>query len=194
MNDMRRFIDYKVVKKMNNITQIVKETIKKNQIITLFMVLLIGLTILISLIPPLVLEQIMNHLSIQKEVSWILIIGYFVFIACSKCFEAGQNSLITVFGQKIIHGVRSKMNEKINQLPANYFSQHESASITSILVNDVDTLDVLFSNGIISMFADAFKIMSILVVIFYKSKGLGIIMVIILPALFWMTRSFQKEC
>ena len=60
-------------------------------------------------------------------------------------------------------------------------------------MNDVDTVDSLFTDGIVSMFADGCKVVSILIVIFYKSTGLGFLMLLVTPLLFAMTRLFQKR-
>ena len=43
------------------------------------------------------------------------------------------------------------------------------------------------------MFADACSIISILVVIWFNNKGLAIVLVVILPFLFWFTRHVQKN-
>ena len=63
----------------------------------------------------------------------------------------------------------------------------------SRFVNDVNTVDNLFSSGIISMAADLCKLVSILVIIFMKSTGLGLLLLTVTPLLFWMTRTFQKR-
>ena len=101
--------------------------------------------------------------------------------------------MITVFGQKMTHGLRSALCAKLERLPAAYFTHHAPAKIASRFVNDVDVVDSLFTNGIISMAADGFKVLSILMVIFYKSTGLGMLMLLVTPALFAMTRLFQKR-
>ena len=60
-------------------------------------------------------------------------------------------------------------------------------------MGDVDTVENLFTSGIISMFADACKIISILVVIWLKNRGLAIVLLVLLPFLYWFTRTVQKN-
>ena len=63
----------------------------------------------------------------------------------------------------------------------------------SRFVGDVDTVENLFTSGIVSMFADTCKIMSILAVIWFRNKGLAILLLILLPFIFWFTRYVQRN-
>ena len=63
----------------------------------------------------------------------------------------------------------------------------------SRFVGDVDTVENLFTSGIISMFADACRIVSILVVIWFQNRGLMLALSVILPFVFWFTRHVQKN-
>ena len=51
----------------------------------------------------------------------------------------------------------------------------------------------LFTSGIISMFADACRIISILAVIWFQNRGLTLVLLVLLPFLFWFTRHVQKN-
>lgn len=181
------------MKHRNGLWQVLQKTILRYKGITLLTAVLITFSVGVALFPPLILERIVNQLSAQRTVSLLLPLTYFGLLALSGLLESGQNVMITVFGQKMTHGLRSDLCAKLGRLPAAYFTQHEPGKITSRFVNDVDVVDSLFTNGIISMIADAFKVLGILSVIFYKSKGLGILMVLVTPLLFAMTRLFQKQ-
>lgn len=172
---------------------VVFKIISSSKGLTLAMVFIIAGAIVTALFPPLVLERIVNLLIAPEQVPLNLPLAYFGLLAISGLFESGQNVMITKFGQKVTRGLRSEMCAKLQYLPVAYFTEHEPGKITSRFVNDVDAVDSMFTNGIISMFADAFKVLSILAVIFYKSKGLGLIMILITPLIFVMTRQFQKQ-
>lgn len=181
------------MKNKNNIGPVLLKIISTSKWMALLTVIIISGVIITALFPPLVLEVIVNRLASQQHIPLHLALTYFGLLALSGLLESGQNVIITVFGQKVTHGLRSKMCEKLHRLPTSYFTQHEPGKITSRFVNDVDVVDSLFTNGIISMFADACKVLSILVIIFYKSKGLGVLMLLATPMLFVMTRIFQKR-
>src|SRR5574344_2568588 len=175
------------MKNQNPLFSVVKKTLLKNKAVTVLAILVIALSIVAALFPPLVLEKIINNLTAQKNISIYIVLLYFALIAVSGIFESAQNVMITVFWQKITHGLRSALSEKLTKLPASYFTKNEPGKITSRFVNDVDVVDSLFTNGIVSMFVDTCKVVSIFAVIFYKSTGLGPIMILVTPILFALT-------
>ena len=83
--------------------------------------------------------------------------------------------------------------EKFGRLSANELNRQEPGALVSRFVGDVDTVENLFTSGIISMFADACKILSILVVIWVTNRGLTIVLIVLLPVLFLFTRYVQKN-
>lgn len=177
----------------NGLGVVFRKTVRRYKALSLLTVVLIAACVTAALFPPLVLEQIVNRLTTQQAVAPPLPLAYFGILVLSGLLESGQNVMITVFGQKMTHGLRSALCAKLERLPAAYFTHHAPAKIASLFVNDVDVVDSLFTNGIISMAADGFKVLSILMVIFYKSTGLGMLMLLVTPALFAMTRLFQKR-
>ena len=83
--------------------------------------------------------------------------------------------------------------EKFTRLTADSLNKQEPGALVSRFVGDVDTVENLFTSGIISMFADACRIISILAVIWFQNKGLALVLFILLPFLFWFTRYVQKN-
>lgn len=119
--------------------------------------------------------------------------AYFLLLAAAGIFDSAKESLITVFGQKVTHGLRSVMCRKLSILPASYLIDTEPGVAASRFVNDVDTVESLFTSGIISMVVDICRVVSILAVIFIKSRGLGMLMVLASPILYLITHAFQKR-
>ncbi len=177
----------------SNIWRIAAGVIRKNKLKSLLTLAAVVLSIVTALVPPLVLGQIVDGLSDKRSIAIHVALGYLMILAVSGVMESVQNILITVMGQKITHGIRSAMSGRLEELPTEYYVNHETGKITSRFVNDVDAVDSLFTNGIISMFADVFKVISIMAVIFVKSLGLGIIMCVLAPLIFLMTMMFQKR-
>ena len=107
--------------------------------------------------------------------------------------ESARETFLTVFGQKITHSLRSALMDKYSCLTTSGLTSQEPGTIVSRFVGDADTVENLFTSGIISMFADACKIISIVAVIWFKNKGLAIVLLVILPFLFIFTRTIQKN-
>ena len=177
----------------NRIVKIVVTTLKKHIFMSFSTLIFITGAVVTSLIPPLILEKMVDELTIGSMPAVKSIVLYMFFIALAGIMESGQNVVIIALGQKITHGVRSAMCKKLTRMKTEYFVDNEAGKTASYFVNDVDAVDSLFTNGIVSMFADACKVVSIIAIIFVKSVGLGIIIVILTPVLMIMTRQFQKR-
>lgn len=181
------------MKNESSVVRTIGKTLQKHPGLSVLLLLTILISIGFSLLPPLVLEKIVDTLTAGEQILLSMAVGYFGIVAISGLLDAAKESLITAFGQKVTHQIRSAMSEKLKRLPASYFVEREPGVTASRFVNDVNTVDNLFSSGIISMAADLCKLVSILVIIFTKSAGLGLLLLITTPLLFWMTRQFQKR-
>ena len=149
--------------------------------------------VVFALIPPLILAKIVDTITAGKSVAFAGIILYFVMLAVTAFMESAREGLLIVFGQKIAHALRSSLVEKFVHLTADNINKQEPGTLVSRFVGDVDTVENLFTSGIISMFADACKIVSILVVIWFQNRGLTVVLIVMLPFLFLFTRHVQKN-
>ena len=146
-----------------------------------------------SLIPPLILGKIIDGLTAGQALAFSMVLSYFGMLALTGLAESLREGLLTVFGQKITHALRSSLMDKFTRLTADELNKQEPGTLVSRFVGDVDMVENLFTSGIISMFADACRIISILAVIWFQNRGLALVFVILLPALFGFTRFVQKR-
>ena len=149
--------------------------------------------ILLSLVPPMILARIIDGLTTQRMAGFGWIMAYFGLLALTGLMESAREGLLIIFGQKMTHTLRSGLMEKLIHLKADDLSRQEPGSVVSRFVGDVDTVENLFTSGIVSMFADVCRIVSILVVIWFKNRGLSMILLILLPFLLVFTRYVQKN-
>lgn len=149
--------------------------------------------ILLSLVPPMILARIIDGLTTQRMAGFAWIVAYFGLLALTGLMESAREGLLIIFGQKMTHTLRSGLMEKLIHLKADDLSRQEPGAVVSRFVGDVDTVENLFTSGIVSMFADACKIISIFVVIWFKNRGLSMILLILLPFLLVFTRYVQKN-
>ena len=149
--------------------------------------------ILLALVPPLILARIVDTITAGKTAACSFLLLYLASLAAAGFLESAREGLLTVFGQKITHALRSALMEKFTALTADEMSRQEPGALVSRFVGDVDTVENLFTSGLISMFADACKIISILVVIWFQNRGLTLVLLVLLPFLFWFTRHVQKN-
>lgn len=178
---------------VKNVRSVIRQTVTGYAGLSLGIVLAVAGAIVTALLPPWILGSIVDTITAGNAVPVALVILYFAFTVLTGLTESLRQGLLTVFGQKITHALRSSMMEKYTNLTAGELTKQEPGTIVSRFVGDVDTVENLFTSGIISMFADACKIISILVVIWLKNRGLAIVLLILLPFLYWFTRTVQKN-
>ena len=178
---------------VKNVRSVIRQTVTGYAGLSLGIVLAVAGAIVTALLPPWILGSIVDTITAGNAVPVALVILYFAFTVLTGLTESLREGLLTVFGQKITHALRSSMIEKYTNLTAGELTKQEPGTIVSRFVGDVDTVENLFTSGIISMFADACKIISILVVIWLKNRGLAIVLLILLPFLYWFTRTVQKN-
>ena len=173
--------------------QIIQNSIKKNK--SLFGILLcsIVITLVLTLLPPLILEKGINELVQNKEISFYLALMYFMILVFAGISESIRESSITIFGEKVLHELRSEMSKKISRIESSYLINHDAGEIATIFVTDVDTIETLFNEGVISMVIDMCSVISIIIVVFMKSVGLGILLCLASPLLMIFTRITQKR-
>lgn len=181
------------MKQKGMVRNVIFDTVKKQKWLSLGIVVAVVGAVVATLIPPLILAKIVDTITAGTGVSVPFIVLYFLMLALTGFLESAREGLLTVFGQKITHALRSRLMEKFVNLTADSINQQEPGTLVSRFVGDVDTVENLFTSGIISMFADACKIVSILVVIWFQNRGLTFVLLVILPLLFGFTRHVQKN-
>lgn len=178
---------------VKNVRSVIRQTVIGYAGLSLGILLAVAGAIVTALLPPWILGSIVDTITTGNTVPVAVVILYFAFTVLTGLTESLREGLLTVFGQKITHALRSSMMEKYTNLTAGELTKQEPGTIVSRFVGDVDTVENLFTSGIISMFADACKIISILVVIWLKNRGLAIVLLVLLPFLYWFTRTVQKN-
>ena len=165
----------------------------QNLLLPIALVITVVGAVVTALVPPLILEKIVDELTAGNPMPIVQAFSYFGVVALAGLLESTRESLLIVFGQKLTHGLRSQMCEKLSQLSADTLSKMDAGTIASRFVGDVDTLETLFTSGIISMFADACTMIGIYAVLWQKNRGLAITLLAILPLIALFTRHVQKK-
>ncbi len=181
------------MKNKENVGAIIWETVKKRKWLALGIIGAVLGAIIMALLPPLILGNVIDTMTAGMAVPFYMILLYFGFTALTGLTESIREGLLIGFGQKITHALRAGLMDKYTRLTADELTKQEPGAVVTRFVGDVDTVENLFTSGIVSMFADACKVISILAVIWARNKGLAIVLLVLLPFLFWFTRVVQKN-
>ena len=164
-----------------------------HRLLTVGTVLCVAASVAASLLPPLLLARVIDHLTVGLPLSFLAVLLYFGSLALEGVLTSAQESLLVLFGQRMTHALRSEMSRKLSRLPAGTLAEQNPGEVAARFSGDVDTVEALFTSGIISMAADACRIVSIMGVIAVKNTGLALILLLVLPLFAVFTRYVQKR-
>ena len=164
-----------------------------HHLLTAGTILCVAASVAASLVPPLLLARVVDRLSEGAALTFFAVLGYFCSLALEGILSSAQESLLVLFGQKMTHALRSEMSRKLTQLPASTLAGQNPGEVTARFSGDVDTVEALVTSGIISMVADACRIVSILAVIAVKNTGLALVLLLVVPLFAVFTRHVQKR-
>ena len=150
-------------------------------------------SVLASLLPPLLLARVIDGLTGGIPLTFAAALLYFGSLALEGVLASAQETLLEILGQKMTHALRAAMSQKLTHLPAATLSAQDPGELAARFSGDVDTVEALFTSGVISMAADACRILSILAVIAVKNAGLALILLPVLPLLAAFTRHVQRR-
>lgn len=182
------------MKKQNaGVSEALRMAAVSHRLLTAGTVLCAASSVLASLLPPLLLARIIDGLTAGLPLTFTAVLLYFGSLALEGALSSAQEGLLVLFGQKMTHALRSEMSRKLTHLPAGTLAGQDPGEVAARFSGDVDTVEALFTSGIISMAADACRILSILVVIAAKNTGLALILLLVLPLFALFTRHVQKR-
>lgn len=154
-----------------------------------------------SLLPSLILKRIIddflmpsiasNNLDIKNIILWTIL--YFLSYFLIYGFTILENLFVDHLGQKMIRSLRFEMIKKSNNLKSDYFRHIGTGVMVSRIMDDVYSIENLFTDGIVSLIVSLLKIISILVSIFIFSWLLGLIVFICIPLVFFLTKFFRDS-
>ncbi len=119
----------------------------------------------------------------------LLLLGMLLLEAvCQYNFIFFTNRL----GQSVIKNLRVQVFERILQFRLRYFDTTPIGSVTTRAINDVETVNDIFSEGLISIVADTLTIITVLSMMFYSDYRLALISLLTFPFLIWGTYYFKE--
>lgn len=177
----------------NGVFTAIRMAAASHPLLTAGTLLCVAASVAASLLPPLLLARVIDQLTAGLPLTFWAVLAYFGSLALEGGFSSAQESLLVLFGQKMTHALRSEMSRKLTRLPASTLAAQNPGEVAARFSGDVDTVEALFTSGIISMVADACRILSILAVIAVKNSGLAVILLLVLPLFAVFTRHVQKR-
>lgn len=164
-----------------------------------FFYVLLGISALVlmflELLPPLLLKKIVDVNLKSGDIygTWISAVFYLLASLGSSTFSFFQTYITTYIGQNILIELRLLMADHLKKLPISYYTQTPVGGIMSRLTSDVESVNTLFSSGLISAFTDLMKVFGIVAAMIVISPVLCLIALVATPVIFATSNYFRKN-
>ena len=142
-------------RRKNGVFEAIRMAAVTHRLLTAGTILCAAASVAASLVPPLLLACIIDGLMAGLPLTFLAVFLYFGSLALEGILSSAQESLLVLFGQKMTHALRSEMSRKLTKLPASTLVGQNPGEVVARFSGDVDTVEALFTSGIISMVADA---------------------------------------
>jgi ATP-binding cassette, subfamily B, multidrug efflux pump len=156
--------------------------------------LAIVLAPLSSLRPLLIQQTVDNHIFKNDVVGLTRItIILFILLLLEASLAYGFNFLTSWLGQSVIRDLRVRVFKHVSSLNLSYFDKTPIGQSTTRTINDIETINAVFSEGIITIIADLLTVVVVLGVMFWTSWKLTLVCMTVLPFLLIGARWFKNE-
>ncbi|MEG1404513.1 MAG: ABC transporter transmembrane domain-containing protein, partial [Oscillospiraceae bacterium] len=173
----------------------VKAIIRKNIVLTVSLCLVALLSVAASLAPPQIMRIIIDKYLMNKDTAKLYIPAaiYLGTVVSIGVLDFLKGYFLTRFGQRTVRELRLAMMKKLTLLPSSYFTANAPGTVSSRITADVDNVNGLFSEGLVSMAVDSLKLFGIIVSIWIFSVPLALISLCLIPIVFAITRFFKNR-
>lgn len=158
------------------------------------------LTVFIStairlIIPILIGVYTLDRAIIQKDTT--LLIQLVIIIAGLYVFSYIVNALrirwMNQLGQNVIYDLRKHLFTHVQSLSHRFFDQRSAGSILVRIMNDINSLQDLFTNGVINLLTDFLLLFATIFILFSINAKLTIAIMVILPIMFFISTNLRKK-
>ena len=124
-------------------------------------------------------------IAVEQRIAILIRLALFFLLAEVMRWGMGYfvEYLLLYLGQKIIYAIRLKVFSHLQRLSLNYFDKNPVGRLVTRITNDVNALDELFSEGLISLFGDLFLILGVIAIMCIVHLQLALITLTVIPLL-----------
>lgn len=158
---------------------------------------LIALSVLLSktldLVPPLLVQQLVDMHLAPRRAGGLLMLGllYLGATSVAQLLNVAAIYLTAITAQGALHHLRVRLVAHLQRLPLSYYDQTPLGDTISRCTADVETVDTLFSTGVITLVANLVRLLTAAIAMVALSRPLTLVALLVVPPLLVITRLFQ---
>ena len=122
-----------------------------------------------------------------------LAIAYLIAALGSFGLEYGQNLVTTWLGQRVMADLRTQLFEKLQGLELRFYDRNPVGRLMTRMTSDVETLNELFSSGVVAIFGDLFTLLFIISAMLLMDWQLALVTFSVLPLVLWTAFLFRAR-
>ncbi len=147
------------------------------------------------LVPILIGKVVIDQAIANKDFTLLtyLVIGISLLYILNFIGNTLRIKWVNILGQKVIYDLRKSLFSHIQRLSHNFFDKRSAGSILVRILNDVNSLQELFTNGIINLLMDIVMLVGIVVILFAVSPQLALAVLVILPIMFFISIKLRRN-
>ena len=144
----------------------------------------------ISLLAPLITQRALDVTIPEKNKTELIILAVLLLltIVISVIFSTIRAKIMTVAGQDMIYDIRKDLYEHLQKLPFEYYDTRPHGKILTRVINYVNSVSDLLTNGLITFVLEMFNIIFIIVFMFVVSWQLALVVLAGLPLFLFFMR------
>jgi ATP-binding cassette subfamily B protein len=124
--------------------------------------------------------------------NWIALL-FGLVLAASFVLEFAQTWVMQMTGQRIMFDMRMQIYGHLQRLDLRDYDRNPVGRLMTRVTTDVDTLNELFSSGVVAIFGDVFTLAGIMVVLIWLDWRLAVVAFAVLPIIFLVTQWFRRN-
>jgi subfamily B ATP-binding cassette protein MsbA len=140
-------------------------------------------------------KPVLDDIFIQKKTEILVLLPLFIiFLYIVKgLFAYGQSYLMSYVGEKIVAHMREGLYAHLQKLSLSYFDRTPTGLLMSRIINDVSLIQGAVSSAVTGVLKDAFTIVGLIGVIFYRDWQLACLAILVLPVAVYPIVKFGRK-
>jgi ATP-binding cassette, subfamily B, multidrug efflux pump len=149
---------------------------------------------LLQLAGPYLTQVAIDRAIPAKDFHLILRLGLLMAGALTAEFalEYGQTVLTAYIGQRVMVDLRLEIFAKLQRLPIPFYDRNPVGRLMTRVTSDVETLNDLFTGGVVALFGDVFTLLVIMIWMLVVDLRLALVSFAVIPFVFAAARLFQS--
>jgi len=149
----------------------------------------------LALIGPRLTERALDAAIPRKDVGLLGLLAtlYLATLALDFVVEYGGTLLTTFIGQRVMYDLRMELFGHLQRLSISYFDRNPVGRLMTRVTSDVETLNELFSSGVVTIFGDVFTLVAIMVMMLAIDFRLALASFAVIPLVWLTARIFRRR-